>query len=86
MLFHPLHIKGIVKDQKEEPIADAWINILGVHIRTKIDGTFDTHLILSPEDMSTDISLQVSQLGYQTHTEHVDTDLQEVTFDITLEK
>lgn len=72
--FSTVQLQGKITNEQEEPIAEALIQVMGAQAYTKEDGSYELFLILPPENIGKDITLNISKTNYLPVSKSIDTD------------
>jgi hypothetical protein len=72
--FSTVEIQGKITNEQDEPIAEALIQVMGAQVYTKGDGSYELFLVLPPENIGKDITLNISKINYLPTSKSVDTD------------
>lgn len=72
--FSTIQVQGKVTNEQEEPIAEALIQIMGAQVYTKEDGSYELFLMLPPENIGKNITLNISKTNYLPTSKSLDTD------------
>lgn len=72
--FSTVQLKGKITNEQDEPIAEALIQVMGAQAYTKEDGSYELFLILPPENIGKEITLNISKTNYLPASKSLDTD------------
>lgn len=82
--FSTIKLQGKITNEQKEPIVKALIQIMGAQAYTKIDGSYELFLLLPPENIGRNITLNVSKVNYLSISESIDTDSPTIDSEFTL--
>lgn len=82
--FSTIHVQGIIRNEAGDALANAMVAFKGATARSKEDGRFKLYLILPTQELEDNLSLQISQVNYQTVSQTIDIDQENIQLDIVL--
>jgi hypothetical protein len=82
--FSTVKLQGKITNEQKEPIAKALIQIMGAQAYTKKDGSYELFLLLPPENIGKNITLNISKVNYLSMSESIDTDSPTIDSEFTL--
>jgi hypothetical protein len=82
--FSTVQLQGKITNEQEEPIAEALIQVMGAQAYTKEDGSYELFLVLPPENIGKDITLNISKVNYLSTSKSIDSDNPTIDSEFTL--
>lgn len=82
--FSTVQLQGKITNEQGEPIGEALIQIMGAQVYTKEDGSYELFLVLPPENIGKDITLNISKTNYLSTSKSIDTDNPTIDSEFTL--
>lgn len=74
IFFSTIKLKGRVVNEQQKPIKGVLVQVMGAQVTTKKDGSYEFYLVLPPQYIGKDISLNISKVNYQSQSKTLDTD------------
>jgi len=72
--FSTLQLKGKITNEQNEPISEALVQIMGAQVYTKEDGSYEFFLILPPQYIGKNMTLNISKTNYLPVSKSIDSD------------
>lgn len=82
--FSTIKLQGKITNEQKEPIEKALIQIMGAQVYTQEDGSYELFLLLPPENIGENITLNISKVNYLSISESIDTDSPTIDSEFTL--